>query len=124
VIDEAANGLIQTQLPRLAVDHREEDHREAFLHLRVLVELVQDDLRLRAALELDDDPHAVAVALVAHVADVVDDLFVYQLRDALDQLGLVHLVGDLGDDDRLLFLGELFSTETLARIRKRPRPVV
>ena len=108
VIDEAANGLIESQLPRLPVEHREEDHGEALLHLGVLVELVEHDLRLRAALELDDDAHAVAVALVAHVADVVDDLVVDQLGDALDELGLVHLVGNLGDDDRLLFLGQVF----------------
>ena len=108
VIDEAANRLIESQLPRLPVEHREKDHREALLHLRVLVELVEHDLRLRAALEFDDDAHAVAVALIAHVADVVDDLVVHQLGDALDQLGLVHLVGNLGDDDRLLFLGQVF----------------
>ncbi len=87
--------------------HREKDHGEALLHLGVLVELVEHDLRLGAALELDDDAHAVAVALVAHVADVVDDLFVDQLGDALDELGLVHLVGNLGDDDGLLFLGQV-----------------
>ena len=40
--------------------------------------------------------------------DVVDDLLVDQLGDALDELGLVDLVGDLGDDDRLLFLGQVF----------------
>ena len=94
---------------RLAVEHGQEDHGEAFLHLRVLVELVEHDLRLRAALELDDDAHAVAIALVAHVADVVDDFFVDQLGDALDELGLVDLVGDLGDDDRLFFLGQIFN---------------
>ncbi len=108
VIDEAADGLIEAQLPRLPVEHREEDHGEALLHLGVLVELVEHDLRLRAALELDDDAHAVAVALVAHVADVVDDFFVDQLGDALDELGLVDLVGNLGDDDRLFFLGQAF----------------
>ncbi len=51
---------------RLAVDHGQEDHGEALLHLRVLVELVEDDLRFGAALELDDDAHAVAIALVAN----------------------------------------------------------
>ena len=102
-------ACVEAQLPRLAVEHGQEDHGEALLHLRVLVELVEHDLRLRAALELDDDAHAVAVALVAHVADVVDDLFVHQLGDALDELGLVHLVGNLGDDDRLLFLGQVLS---------------
>ena len=108
MIDEGLDRLVEPQLPRLPVEHREEDHGEALLHLRVLVELVEHNLRLRAALELDHDPHAVAIALVAHVADVVDDLFVDQLGDALDQLGLVHLVGNLGDDDRLLFLGQVF----------------
>ena len=36
---------------RLAVVDGEEDHGEALLHLRVLVELVEDDLGLGAALE-------------------------------------------------------------------------
>ncbi len=94
---------VERELLRLAVEHGQEDHGEALLHLRVLVELVEHDLRLRAALELDDDAHAVAIALVAHVADFVDDLFGDQLGDALDELGLVDLVGNLGDDDRLLF---------------------
>jgi len=40
----------------------------------VLVELVEHNLRLRAALQFDDNAHTVAVALVAHVADVVHDL--------------------------------------------------
>ena len=85
----------------LAVVHGQEDHRERLLHRRVLVELVEHDLMLRAALELDDDAHAVAVGLVANIGDVVDDLFVDQLGDALDQVGLVYLVRDLGDDDGL-----------------------
>ena len=108
VIDEGADGLIEREFARLAVEHREEDHGEALLHRGVLVELVEDDLRLRAALEFDDDAHAVAVGFVAHVADVVDDLVVDQLGDALDELGFVDLVGDLGDDDRLFFLGQGF----------------
>ena len=98
---------MQGELARLAVDDGQEDHREALLHLGVLVELVEDDLRLGTALELDDDAHAVAVALVAHVADVVDDLFVDQLGDALDEDVFVDLVGDLADDDRLAALAEV-----------------
>ena len=76
----------------LAVHHGQEDHGEAFLHLRVLVELVQDDLRFGAALQLDDDAHAVAIGFVANVGDVVDDFVVHQVGDALDELGFVDLV--------------------------------
>ena len=53
------------------------------------------------ALELDHDAHAVAVGLVAQVGDALDRLLAHQLGDLLDQPRLVHLVRDLGDDDRL-----------------------
>ena len=72
---------------RLVVDHRKEDHREALLHLRVLVELVEHDLRFCAALQLDDDAHAVAVALVAESSEMSSMIFVvHQVGDALDEL--------------------------------------
>ena len=54
-----------------------------------------------AALELDHDPDALAVGLVAQVGDALDRLLAHQLGDPLDQPRLVHLVRDLGDDDRL-----------------------
>ena len=86
VIDEGVDGRGERELLGLIVVHGQEDHREALLHLGVLVELVEDDLMLCAALELDDDAHAVAVGLVAHVGDVVDDLVVDELGDALDEV--------------------------------------
>src|ERR1700744_5140408 len=111
VIDEGAEGYVERKLQWPAVEHSQEDHREALLHLRVLVELVEDDLGLSAALETDHDAHAVAVALVTEVVfrDVGDDFFVDQVGDALDQLGLVDLVRDLGDDDGLLATLELLN---------------
>ena len=112
VIDEDVDGVGQTQLAWLAVDHGQKDHREALLQLRVLVELVEDDFRLRAALEADDHAHAVAVALVARAlgadVDLGDDLVLDQLGDALEERGLVDLVGQLGDDQGLEFLGDAF----------------
>ena len=109
VVDEVLQRLHQSHLARLAVHHGQEDHAEAFLHLGVLVELVQHNLRLRAALQLHHDPHSVAVALVADVADLFNRLFVHQLGDAFDQPRLVHLVGNLGDDDRLALLGQVLA---------------
>jgi hypothetical protein len=54
----------------------------------VLEELVEHDLRLGSALEFDHDAHAVAIAFVANVGDVVDGLVVDQVGDALDQRAL------------------------------------
>ena len=72
----------------------------------MLVQLVDDDLGHRIALELDDDAHAVAVRFVAQIADAFDLFLVDQLGDLLDQPLLVYLVGNFADDD-LLFAGAL-----------------
>src|SRR5437660_9937 len=112
VVDEVLDGLHQPHLAGLTVSDRQENHAEALLHVGVLEELVQDDLGLGAALQFDHDAHAFAIAFVANVGDVVDDLVVDEIGDALDQAGFVHLVGDFGDDDGLLILGEVLDGST------------
>ena len=57
--------------------------------------------------------------------DAFDDLLVRELGDLLDQPGLVDLVGDLGDDDRLLVALLVLLDRRLARASMiEPRPVV
>ena len=63
-----------SQFPRLSVDHSQQDHAEAFLHLRVLEQLVEHNLRFCAALQFDHNTHTVAVTLVSDVGDVLDVL--------------------------------------------------
>ena len=109
VADVGVEDLAQRERARHAVDERDGVDAERRLHVRVLVELVQHDLRDRVALELDHEPHAVAVGLVAQVGDVRDLLVVDEVGDLLDQAAvaaLLDLVGQLGDDDRLLALGQ------------------
>jgi hypothetical protein len=72
MIDEVLDGLDQPHFAGLAVDHRQQDHGKAFLHGGVFEKLVENDLRLGAALEFDYDAHAVAIAFVADVGDVFD----------------------------------------------------
>src|ERR1700689_2444882 len=108
VLDEILDGLNQAQLAGLSVDDRQQNHRKTLLHLGVLEELVQNDLWFCSALQLDDDAHAVAVGFVANVGDVFDLFVVHQRRDALDQIRLVHLVRNFGDDDGLAIFAEGF----------------
>ena len=74
----------QAEFARLPVDDRQHDHAEADLHLRVLVKIVEDDFGLLAALQFEDDAHAVAVAFVANVRDAFDLLLVHQRGGVLD----------------------------------------
>ena len=98
-LDELLDDLEQVQHARPAADDGQHDDAEGLLQLGVLVEVVEHDLADLAALQLDDDAHAVAIGLVADVGDALDGLVADQVGDALEQLRLVHLIGDLGDDD-------------------------
>ena len=102
VLDVVMKHLLEVQHLRLAVDEREHDDAEAVLELRVLVELVQDDVRVRVAAQVDDDAHAAAVGLVVEARDALDFLVADELRDAFDEARLVDLVRQLRDDDARL----------------------
>ena len=108
MIDEALQHVDQAQLARLPVDDGQHDHAEVDLQLGVLVEIVEDHFGLLAALQLEDDAHAVAIALVANFGNAFDLLLVHQAGRGFDQPRLVHLVGNFGDDDGLAVLAESF----------------
>jgi hypothetical protein len=65
-------------------------------------DLLERAARVRPTLELDDEANSVAIRLVPNVGDVVDLPPLRQPGDLLDDLGLVHGVGQLGDDQLLL----------------------
>ena len=102
VQDVVVEYLLQAQHARHAVDQRKVDDAEAGLQLRVLVELVEHNLRLLAALEVDDDAHTLAVGFIVETGDLRELLLLDQLGDLLDELGLVDLVGNLGHDNAVL----------------------
>jgi len=60
---------------------------------------VQHDFGGRIALEFDDHAYAVAVAFVLNVGDALDLLFLGEFGDPGLQIRLVHLIGNLVDDD-------------------------
>ena len=57
VPQELLQQLLERAGPRLAVDQRQQDDRERVLQRRELIELVQHDLGIGVALEVDDDVH-------------------------------------------------------------------
>ena len=69
VADVVTEDLFEVHDDGLAVDEGEHDDAEAVLQLRVLVQLVEDDVRRAVAAQLDDDAHAAAVGLVAQICD-------------------------------------------------------
>ena len=105
VVDVVVDQLAQAQRLRNAVHERDHVDAEARLDLGLLVEVVEDDVGHRAALQLDHDAHAGAVRLVAQVGDPVELLLPDEFGDLGDETAvaaLLDLEGELGDDQRVL----------------------
>ena len=104
--DKGGNHVAQGQQLWPAAVQGQHVDAKAGLQRGVAVELVEHDVGLGIALQFDDDPHPVAVALVAQFGDPVDQLFAHALGDALDQLRLVDLIRHLGEDERIPILAD------------------
>ncbi len=101
VPDVFLEGHAQIEQARHAVDERHHVRREVALHRRVFVELVEHDLRVRVALEVDDEPDRVAGREVFHVADALDAVIVDQLLDLRRDHFHRRLVRQLRHEDPL-----------------------
>ncbi len=125
VAQERVQHLLERQQLRLAVEQRDHVDAEHRFHRRQLEELVEHELAVLAALELDDDAQPVLVRLVAQLRDALDLLVAHEVGDALEQARLVDLVRQLGHDDRLAATLVDGLDATCARApSSRPRPVL
>ncbi len=67
MVDEMLDQLLQPHRARLAIHQRDVDHAHRDLARRVLIKLVDDDVRIGIALQIDHDP-----AFVLPAAFIVD----------------------------------------------------
>ena len=100
VVEEGDQGLLEVHHPGRAAGIQDvEVHAEAGLEVGELEQALHQDVGLDvAALGLEHQTD-VFRGLVAHVAQQRGLLVVDQLGQLLDQIGLLHLIRDLGDDD-------------------------
>ena len=99
--------VLQPEHLRLAVDEHQHIDGAGVLQLRVSVKLVEKELRVGVAAVFDDYLHAAAVGFVAQGGDALDALRLHQLRYALYEHRLVHLIRDLVDLNAVLVLDYL-----------------
>ena len=83
---------------------RQHVEAEAALQRRVLVELVEHDVRRGRALQFDHDARPAAARLVVEAGDARNRLLLVGRGDRLDDARGRHLEGHLGDDDLELAL--------------------
>ena len=97
--DKGIQQLAQVEDLRLAVYQCHGIDTEHRLHLGLLVEVIEHHLGILATAKLNHDAHTLFIRFVAQFGDAFNFLVFHQLGDLLDQPCLVHLIGNLGDDD-------------------------
>ncbi len=102
VVPVRLQDLLEGPFLRLPVVQGQHDRPEGGLEIRALVEDLEDPPRVRAPLQLDDEPEPVPIRLVAKLADLVRLPLSGQVGDLLDDLGLRDGVGQLRDHELLL----------------------
>ena len=117
VLEIVVEQVAQAERLRHAVDERDSVVAERRLQRRVLVELVQRDLRDRVALQVHLDPHPRLVGEVLEVGDLGDRPFLDEVGDLLDHAfvaALAHAVGQLVDHDRRSSAAQLLDVRACA----------
>ena len=124
VINERRNQLDQRERARAPARERYEIGVVANLQIGRAVQMRQHRPDVRVAAQLDHEPHAVAIRLIAQVADAVDLLVAHMLRNLLDDPHLVGLVGNFGEDDLHAVAGGFLNVLPSAQGEAAPPPRV
>ena len=124
VRDEALDQLLQVHHARAAVVDRQHDGAERGLELGVLVEVVEDDLRASAPRLSSITTRMPSLSDSSRMSEM-PSIFLSCTRSAMFSIsvGLVHRVGDLGDDDAFLALLALLDRRRGRAPCSWPRPV-
>ena len=109
VFEVFVENLTQIEDARLAVYDCKHDHGNRFLHLRMLIQSVQDDICVGIFFEFDDDAHTFPVGLVTNLGNAFETLFLDHVCHLFDQSRLVDLIWDFSDDDLLSAAARFFN---------------
>src|SRR5262245_14155434 len=99
---EFFEGFLQRQRFRPVVDKRQQDDAHGLLQRRKLIELVEHEVRIGVALEIDDDAHRLPGAgarFVADFADTLNALILHEFADGLAETPARQLIRHFLDDD-------------------------
>ena len=119
-LDETVDQTAKAHLLGPPPVQRQHVDAKRALQRRVAIELVEDHFGRGVTLELDHDAHTLTVAFVANVRDAFNALFTHQIGNPFDQIGLVHLIGNGGNDDGFAIGARLFDGRHTAHNDRTP----
>ena len=87
---------------RLIVHKGKHDNTKGILKLRMLIKLIQYDIRICVTTEINHNSHSLTVGMIIDTRDSVDFLIAHKLGDFLYQPRLIHHIRKFCDDNLTL----------------------
>ncbi len=103
-IDKTLEDFLEIKNAGLSLFNRQHDDPKGVLHLGMFIELIENDARDFIPLKINDDADPLPVGFITQIRDAADLFFFHQFGNMLDQLRLVHLIGQFRHDDTFLFI--------------------
>ncbi len=97
MVDITGDCVGQVQRARHAVDERDHIHREAGLQLGELEQVVQHDIGVRIALQLDDEVGGATRRCIVHIGDAVELATIDQFLNSCGDRRTTCLIRQFGD---------------------------
>ena len=101
MINVVAQNLAKRKRTRDTVNQGQVNDAKVGLKLSLLVQVIQNNLWNRIALEVQNNTHTLTVGLIAHVRDAFNFLLVDCLSNLLLEKTLVNLIWNLGNNKTL-----------------------
>ena len=95
-------AIFQSEQAGATLYQRDAVYGEGTLQSRHLEELVEHHIGIGVSLHVYHDTHALAARLIVGVRNTIQLAFLYQFRDILYELLLIHAIRYLGDDDLVM----------------------
>ena len=102
VLQEVMQQFLEVQQHGTSVNQTHIINAERRLQLGHLIQLVEEHVGVEVLLDIDDDAHTVAVALVVDIGNALDLLLLNQAGNVLDEILLVDVIGNLVNDNALV----------------------
>ena len=103
-LNKRRDDFFQIHHHRAAAVDSQHIHAEAGLQRRIFIKLVQNDIGLKIAFDLNNDANALTIGLVADIRNALQFLFLNQFGNAGNQRCLVDLIGNFMNNDRFFVL--------------------
>ena len=118
VLNIVTEHFFERQNTRHTIYQRQHNNTKANLKLRVLVELIKNNLRNNALLQVDNNINAASICAVVNVAYFCKLLIAHKLAQFLKQALAVYLIGNFFDNQ---LVAVVFDFLNLAFRTKRQR---